>query len=203
MTRLLTRFLTSLGSIVAVLAALAAGPLHAQTAARQVDVVIVLDRSGSMSGPIGRVKANVEAFVQSLDSSNLDAAYTLVRYGNGSNTDGLIVNSGRFYTDFHTFKTQALNPVVAVGGSAHGLDALGRTLQNLAWRSSALKTIILITDTYDEGSSTTAAAIQSSLLNGGYILHTVTSGTPVWETQRVATGGQNSLWNRTSERSSR
>lgn len=157
---------------------------------RPVDIALLIDSSGSMGGEIASVKANINAFLSGLEAEGLDYAITAIRYGNGSNRDGSIPNKGYFYPDSTTFREVVLLPIAAQGGSAHGLDALFLAAQSLQWRPEALKVIIHFSDTRDEGSSTSEAEATQALLDRGIIVNAITTGNPLWERIRIATGGE-------------
>jgi len=123
-----------------------------------VDIVVVFDDTGSMSGPIDDLQDEVTSFTDDLESAGVDARYALVSFKDNAEVD----------TDFTTasnFKT-AVNGLSASGGgdgSEDNVDALAVGTGNAqaqesdfedpatgdelsAFRSGAQRVLIDITD---------------------------------------------------------
>lgn len=109
-----------------------------------LDVVFVLDRTGSMNTHIQRVANNLESFINQM--GNADLRIGLVDYADGK-TDGTNeVQEYPFTTDFANVK-QLLHHMASntTGGTENGLDAIMKAL-DLGFRADAAKHIILLAD---------------------------------------------------------
>ncbi len=127
--------------------------LGGDKASGQADIVFAIDTTGSMSGEISNVKANVVAFTEKLATEyNVKVNYALIDFKDleedGPGTTKVIKNgSADWYSDVDSYRT-ALNKLSAKGGGDTpecDVDAL-ETARNLDFRKSANKFVILITD---------------------------------------------------------
>lgn len=143
-------FLKSLG--VDVLGDIASHSVNQPKAARLfqnsanglVDIVFVIDRSGSMDGPIKQVQTNLTRFVEELTNIyQVNANFGLVTYTDDSIT---VVSDGTndFYTDPEKIKAQ-LNNLRTAGGTEYVTRAL-ELARNMDYRPHAEKYVILLTD---------------------------------------------------------
>jgi len=128
---------------------------HCALAAKPpVDVVFIIDESGSMSDDQAAVKANVSFIAQQLGAA-LDPLYGLVGFGaaagNGApRTLTDITNEAAF--------TTALNSLQVSGGIEPGVQATFYAMNNLTgYRSGAGVCAVLITDEDSDGGTVTDA----------------------------------------------
>jgi Cutinase/von Willebrand factor type A domain/PKD domain len=114
-----------------------------------LDVVFVIDSTGSMSEEIEEVKENVAALVQQIGSINSDYRLALVDYKDTPEEDSEYqsrLDTG-FTTDIPNFK-QHLDAIEAGGGGdeAESVYSGLMTALNLDWRAGAKKIVVQIGD---------------------------------------------------------
>ena len=133
----------------------------AQTSRRDVNVVLTLDRSGSMSRVCGTMKAAAKSFV--------------TKFTNGRDTMGLITFMGNANVDekstvnFNPSLSNALDSLVCSGntGSAAALYLAHTQITSVA-EPGALNVIVFFTDGVPNGFSSSGFPVQSSSsCNGG------------------------------------
>ncbi|WP_334078048.1 fibronectin type III domain-containing protein [Paenibacillus sanfengchensis] len=111
-----------------------------------IDIVFVIDRSGSMASSINAVKDNVAAFADMLAARGISYRLGLVSYEETSTRYA-------FTSDVNTFKAQ-LGKISVDGGTENGLDAIMNAAQYYPFDVNASKYFILIGDevvTSDQG----------------------------------------------------
>jgi Mg-chelatase subunit ChlD len=144
-----------------------------------VDVVFVLDVTGSMGDEIGEVRDNIVQFAEAFATQGLSYRLGMVTFLDA------IENVYDFTTDVQTFRGYvALQSAHAGGdGPENSLDALVRATQ-MDFRPNARKVFIWITDaeyhTQDAVSQRTAAEVVNALLLHDVVVHSV--GTPTYQT---------------------
>jgi hypothetical protein len=126
---------------------------------KYVDVVFLMDNSGSMSGEQAAVKTNVQNFLDSLQAKGIKAQIGLIRFG--QSTDGgmpLVVknNVGSWWTNYGTsttydidaFKTMWTNTNTVNGSFEPSYDALMKGIKtgSYSFAPGAQKVFVLITD---------------------------------------------------------
>lgn len=122
-------------------------PPQAGGGVRLVDIVFLMDNSGSMIQEQNAVRDNVIKFVNDLAASDVDYALGLCRFGatqNGGNP--IIEDNGTLTTDPEYFKNTLWNRNVVNGGHEPGWDALYEAANGFAFRPGSQKVFILITD---------------------------------------------------------
>lgn len=144
---------------------------------RAVDVVILMDNSGSMGDEQAAVLANIEDFVDNLSASGRDSRFALVRFGQSGSpiekieaVDALVYPVSYFTGDVNIFKTILLRNNTS-GSIERGYEALSLAAGDLSFRPNADKVFILITDENATGSNlgpTTREQVISQL-NAGQI----------------------------------
>jgi hypothetical protein len=151
------------------------------TTKRPVDILFLMDNSGSMYDNQQAVKNNVEAFVDSLGGSGLSFRLGLCRFGQSQNLGKPIFhNNGAWYTDVTTFKTVWSTANVASGSREPSWDALYYAVDSLSFRSAAQKVFILITDETITGNNinyseiTDRQVVIDQLKGGGITTYTLT-----------------------------
>ena len=115
-----------------------------------VDIIFIIDTSGSMGGTIDNVKSNLDTFVNNL--GNVDGQFGLVQYSDiGS---GEPINKWDFSNDINTFKNnlQELRDRYMFGGGdfpESGLEGIMDSTKgalSFPFRDNSVKQFVLITD---------------------------------------------------------
>ena len=107
-----------------------------------VDVVFVVDASGSMQDNINAVAEHIVVMVNTYKASKNDYQLGLVHFTtNHSKND---IGVFQLTQDLSKYKA-ALNEI-QVGGDEHALDAINETMMKLRFRNNATKHLILVTD---------------------------------------------------------
>lgn len=158
-------------------------PLPAK-AANKIDIIFIVDRSGSMSSSINSVRNEIGNFTTALQNQGISYRLGLVTYETYVSNYGLT-------TDVNRFK-QWLNGVYVDGGTENGLDAIEDAAENTIFQVDAIKYFVLIGDevvTSDRGN--TINGIQSLLKNNKITLTAVgiNSIRTQFESLSNATGG--------------
>lgn len=143
---------------------------------KDVDLLFVIDRSGSMGDEFTTLANNIESFFTLLSN---DAR-------TGSVAGGLVSFLGTptleqsITTDVSVLKTE-INGVSVSGATEKGLDALtaglpgGSLAGSIGWRSNTVKSFILITDEDDDGAEN-YSAVGDMIKNAGYLNNIIVSG---------------------------
>ena len=114
---------------------------------RQVDIVFLMDNSGSMDDEQNAVQNNMIAFVDSLDASGANFALGLTRFGADENGgEPIIEDNGSLTTDPSYFKNDVWSRNVVDGRFEPGWDALHESATDFSFRPGAQRVFILITD---------------------------------------------------------
>ncbi|NEQ41601.1 MAG: VWA domain-containing protein [Okeania sp. SIO3I5] len=119
-------------------------------ALQQVDVLFVLDVTGSMRGEINGVKNGISNFVSTLNSRELDAQVGLIAFGDrfeGEEPNILSFAGEPFTKDTNSFQTKVSKIRMVDGGDTKesSIDALVLGARQ-PFREDATKAILLITD---------------------------------------------------------
>lgn len=156
------------------------------TTKKPVDIVFLMDNSGSMSDEQNQVYTNVTAFVNQLAAQGFDYRLALCRFGQGLNNGiPLFHNNAGWYSNPTDFTTmwRAVNTVD--GGAEPSWDALYESTTQYSFRSGAQKVFILITDEAITGNNITYNKIKdrqiviNKLLDSGVKTYAVvTTGSP-------------------------
>ncbi|MFH1617936.1 MAG: vWA domain-containing protein [Candidatus Margulisiibacteriota bacterium] len=141
------------------------------TTSQPIDIVFVLDNTGSMASRIQTVKDSISAFAASLEADGVDARFAGVVFGDYSSTKSNMGSYSKEYEslDFdNTTSSEAVVsnvlPLVNAGqldswldsitgysgndGAENPLDGVMDAYRNFSWRSTAQKIIIVVTDIY-------------------------------------------------------
>ncbi len=170
------------------------------------DLVFLIDVSGSMGGPIDRVKANIRDFVRGVEDLGVSVQLAGVHYsdpldGGGGATE--VPDGGGFYPDTDTFLASWLDPLALQGGGDYPEDALGGIMYALegsnfdpTYQVGGQKVFVLVTDASlkntedgDTGAVLSLAEVQAALRAAGVIVHVVSGGEPDVEALADASGG--------------
>ena len=108
-----------------------------------VDIVFVLDTTGSMSSRIAAARSNIVEFAETMAATGYDCSFGIVTYGDGFN----LPHSGNLTTNISTFVSW-MTMGSAGGGDAPetALDAIMAAVDSMDWRPGAMRVIILLTD---------------------------------------------------------
>lgn len=137
-----------------------------------LDLIFVLDVTGSMGGTIEGVKNNIIEFADSLKKRGVDYRLGMVTFLD------IIENAYDFTNDVNAFKQLVSLQNAHGGGDApeNSLDALYRATQ-YPFRSEANRVVIWITDiTYHENNgvtSRTKTQVVNALLNSDVTVHSI------------------------------
>ena len=163
-----------------------------------VDIVFVLDTTGSMSSSIDRAVAHIVEFAETMAATGFDYSFGIVTYGDGFN----FPHGYNLTTSVDTFVTW-MGPIGSSGGGdtpEDALDAIAAAVDSIHWRPMALRVIILLTDACfcepgsgcsDCHASHTSDEVATSLLDGGFMFFAVTRN-PVYG--GFCCDGTYSLW---------
>jgi hypothetical protein len=158
----------------------------------QVDVMFVLDVTGSMQEEISGVERGIASFVSQLSSQDLDAQVGLMSFGDrliGEEPRILSFNGKAFTSDTNSFSQQVSQIEMMYGGDDEesSLDALVLAARQ-PFREKATKVILLITDAPpkipDRDTDSIAAAAQAIRARGIDQLHLV-----IQDSDRLAFSG--------------
>lgn len=108
-----------------------------------VDVVFVVDASGSMGDNINAVAEHLGQMVDAYKASEIDYQLGLTHFSiNEKNQNRIRV----FQLTQDLSKYKAALYGIQLGGDEHALDAINETVTKLRFRSNAIKHLILVTD---------------------------------------------------------
>jgi hypothetical protein len=150
----------------------------------KIDIVFIIDRSGSMGGDIRSVRDNINNFVDLLAAQGIDYQLGLLSYED-SVTRYPMTNS------VETFKSN-LNKISDGGGVEDGLDAIADAINNYAFEVNASQYFVIIGDeriTSDQGNNLNS--IKNMLIQNDIILTGIGAGGAEsdFRTLANATGG--------------
>jgi hypothetical protein len=154
---------------------LVSAPVSAQTAPKDVDLLFVIDRSGSMGNEFSTLADNIEDFFNLLtaDVRTGSVAGGLVSYLSTPRLDQAIT------TNVLSLKA-AISGVSVGGGTERGLDALeaglpgGSLFASAGWRNNTVKSFVLITDEDDDGAEN-YSAVGNAIKGAGYLNNIIVS----------------------------
>ncbi len=117
------------------------------TTNKPVDIVFLMDNSGSMSDEQAAVANNVEAFCNRLATTSFNFQLGLCRFGRGASS-GIPVfqNSAGWFTSTTDFVTMWRATNVVDGANEPSWDALYQSSTQFAFRAGSQRIFILITD---------------------------------------------------------
>jgi hypothetical protein len=127
-------------------------PSAGSSVRRAVDVVFVIDDSGSMDPVASAVSSGASDFAQKLQDENFDFRIALVPYGGGGSysvPDGTLLDGGVFRTDAAAFQ----NDIAGMrfdGGTERAFEAISLALNSFAWRPGVQSVIVLVCNEDDD-----------------------------------------------------
>lgn len=179
---------------------LVAGKPVETSQASALDLVFVIDSTGSMSDKIGALKSMCERFVDDLAKSSISHRVAIVAFGDLTVT-GDRISKTPFTTDVRTIKTllQKL-PTNSGGGNAgeSSLEAI-QAAQRFPFQQKCIKALVLMTDEPALQHNVTWKSIQQSLVADGFLLFAFATSDEYYKSFARATGG--SWWDIDSARS--
>lgn len=117
-----------------------------------LDLVIVLDQSGSMGDEIETLTSELIRVIDEIDLKVPDLRVGLVLFGGNPDYNPYLEDSLIFPLTFDVEDiVSVLAQTAANGGTEPWGDALYATKMNLDWRTDAVKLVVLITDEVDNG----------------------------------------------------
>ncbi len=134
------------------------------SAANKLDIVFIIDRSGSMGSSIDNVKNQINGFTNLLESQGISYRLGLVTYEADVTVYPLTSN-------VNTFKNN-LSSIYVSGGTENGLDAIYSAVNDYIFDISAAKYFILIGDEHIYSRYGRTEASIKSLLNNNHIILT-------------------------------
>ena len=160
--------------------------------AKKVDVVFLLDASGSMKYVVDTVLQYIDFFIRNLESKKIDYALGLVSFVERDiETD---ISAFGVILDVNTFKGW-LRSIVAYGGGdvpEPGLDAIMAGLQDISFRSGTNKIFVLYTDApfhKEDKQGNDVKEILNLLITNGVTVHVVSIKEPYLQKIASETGG--------------
>jgi len=115
---------------------------------KAIDIVFVHDESGSMCDEALQLKNNIQVFVDRLRYVGMDVRIGLLAYGgNGmfSEPHGTVLHNGQLHSSVESF-IEDIDQMKFNGNMEQAFCAIHKAIQQIYWRSSSQKMIILITD---------------------------------------------------------
>ncbi len=111
----------------------------------KMDIVFMIDNSGSMSDNIEIVRQNVTEFANRIVSAGYDCNFALVIFGSVTNSGEPYLVGGGLTPNINEFISW-LSSMGAEGGFEPGWDAIVYALTHIKYRAEALKILVLMTD---------------------------------------------------------
>jgi|GEM_PF-2927765 len=166
---------------------------------RPVDIVFIMDNSGSMSGEQNAVQNNVYDFIDSLGARSITYNLGLTRYGqSASNGDPIITNQGSLTSDSAYFKNSIWTQNTIDGGREPGYEAIVTSLNQFNYTQGAKKVLIIITDEDPDQSNTTMTQALNACVNDEAILFALTLPTYYSDFTPITSATGGSVFNITS-----
>jgi len=153
------------------------------------DIVFVLDDSGSMDDEAAQVKANIASFANQLSSSEIDFRLALVPYGGSGTSGGKILHNGNLHSEVAPFVAD-VDQMRFGGSTERAFQAMQLAVQNLNWRPTTQKVLILVTDEDNDAGGPTESELITELQNNNVTVYGLTLGHPEFNRIADATGGQ-------------
>ena len=151
-------------------------PPNENQGVRLVDVVFIMDNSGSMSDDQLAVRNNVYGFVDKLAKAGINFAFGLTRYGQGANSGApLIEDNGSLTSDAAYFKDTVWTRNTIDGGTEPGDWAIVDSAAKFNYRPGSRRVFIIITDESPNQGGATLDQAATALQSGDVTLFTVTT----------------------------
>ncbi|MEO0740716.1 MAG: T9SS type A sorting domain-containing protein [Bacteroidota bacterium] len=143
---------------------------------RLVDIVFIIDNSGSLGDEQAAVEDNVTDFVNDLADAGVNFALGLTRYGASANGGNPIIENGGNLTTDENFFLNTVYPRNTIDGSFEpGFEAIVASTTGYNFRPGAQRVFIIVTDETPFQGPTTQAEAQTALVNTSTTLFSVVS----------------------------
>ncbi len=167
---------------------------------QQIDIVFVLDTTGSMSSELREITENLMDFVTDLEESEFDYHLGGVTFGDGENIWDFDPGTpgNQMTDDAETMRDQLATTGATGGGDGPetSLDAMAMAIEDYEWRPEATHVLLMVTDaTYHyrgDGlgiSEWTDVELYELAISQGPIIYSITRGPEFYDTLSIATGG--------------
>ncbi len=150
-------------------------PPNENQGVRLVDVVFIMDNSGSMSDDQLAVRNNVYGFVDKLTQAGINFAFGLTRYGQGASSGGpLVQDNGNLTSDAAYFKDTVWTRNSIDGGTEPGYWSMVESATKFNFRPGSRRVFIIITDENPNQGGATLDQAAAALQSGDVTLFAVT-----------------------------
>ncbi len=109
-----------------------------------IDVVFVIDTSGSMGDNINAVAEHLSEMVDVYKSSDIDYQLGLTKFNTKSNTKVNNIEVMQLTNNLNEYKRNI--KAIMIGKDENALDAIEKTIRDMRYRPTSQKHIILVTD---------------------------------------------------------
>ncbi|EGV16258.1 von Willebrand factor type A [Thiocapsa marina 5811] len=151
-------------------------PPNENQGVRLVDIVFIMDNSGSMSDDQLAVRNNVYGFVDKLAQAGINYAFGLTRYGQGANSGApLIEDNGNLTSDAAYFKDTVWTRNTIDGGTEPGYRAIVDSAAKFNYRPGSRRVFIIVTDESPNQGGATLDQAAAALQSGDVTLFAVTA----------------------------
>lgn len=159
---------------------------------KRVDLVFVIDTTGSMSDKIKGLLQTCQKFVERFARLEMDSRIAIVAFGDLNVRNDKIVATS-FTSNIHTTKNSLQKIPRYSGGTNYGessLEALQKAM-SLDFRAGVVKVLILITDEPPlQSRNVKAVEVINNLIDGEYLTFVVGTKDKVYKDIASATGGK-------------
>jgi von Willebrand factor type A domain-containing protein/peptidase M66-like protein len=150
-------------------------PPNENQGVRLVDVVFIMDNSGSMGGDQLAVRNNVFGFVDKLTQAGINFAFGVTRYGQSANSGRpAIEDNGNLTTNASYFKDNLWTRNVTSGGTEPGYLAIVQSASGFNFRPGSRRVFVIITDENPNQGGATREQALGALQSGNTTLFAVT-----------------------------
>ncbi|RKZ32009.1 hypothetical protein DRQ33_06705, partial [bacterium] len=192
--------------------------LHCRIDTGAVDIVFVVDNTGSMGGTISGVRSNINNFASELDARGYDYRFGGVEYGDLVGPSGTrraydstaTIGGLQMTSDYWGSFQPWVNGISAWGGAdapENALCAIEAAMNNYDWRPEALHILIFFTDAcyYECGDVCDGTCgycdedVYNDIIAGGFVLFSSTNSSPYCSgCSSVGSGGSYNWYYNTS-----
>lgn len=171
---------------------LAAGQtLRGSRSSAEVDVVLVFDTTGSMSGCIDGMRRAMVAFADALEKKELDWRLVCVPFGDLKITGDRIVTELQWVQSVNAARSQLAGMPRFAGGGNGGESSYEALMAGLdkKCRRDAMRVVVLITDDMPHQDTHSTPRVKDALVSADALMYVVTHHTHPYEPLATATGG--------------
>ncbi len=125
-----------------------------------VDLVVLMDNSGSLGDEQEGLKNNIQNLIDELEDENVDLALGLTRFGAAASSGNPIV--GSLTTDSDYFINTVLDTNTTDGSTEPAYDAISETAEQMTFRENSDKFFMIVADENpDQGSDDVQDALEA------------------------------------------